>query len=121
MSGKHSRVDVNANALPAPGRIVGPPLLSVQEKRPSVQGNAGKRWSRVKTTGAVFTRLVDCYLMKLSCLLIFSSTGFFFSLKPTLFWEIRLLPLVSIEMISGPNSLTRLIHSVSGMPRSGHS
>lgn len=61
------------------------------------------------------------YLMKLNCLLILSSTGFFLALKATLLSEIRLLPLVSIEMMSGPNSLTRLIHNVSGMPRSGHS
>ena len=45
----------------------------------------------------------------------FGGTSFSPLLKPALFCEIRLLPLVSIEMISGPN-LTRLIHRVSCMP-----
>ena len=75
----------------------------------------------MKTVSNAFTHAAAGYLIKLNCLLILSSTGFFFALKLTLLSAIRLLPLVSIEMISGPNSLTRLIYSVSGMLRSGHS
>lgn len=59
--------------------------------------------------------------MKRTWLMIFSITAPLRSLKRALFCSNRLLPLVSMEMISGPNSRTRFTQRGSGMPRSCHS